>query len=79
MKLLNGLFRKAEATPCCITESETERKEDTLRQKQRDGHRYPDKCARSLPAFYKVHMYSGKGIGNRWNDLLELVVIDLNK
>jgi hypothetical protein len=27
MKLLNGLFRKAEATPCCITESETERKD----------------------------------------------------
>jgi len=51
MKLLNGLFRKAEATPCCITES----------------------------AFDKVHMHSGKGIGNRWNDLLELVVMDLNK
>ena len=35
--------------------------------------------APSLPAFDKVHMHSGKGIGNRWNDLLELVVMDLNK
>ena len=26
MKLLNGFFRKAKATPCCITESETESK-----------------------------------------------------
>jgi len=31
MKLLNGLFWKAEATPCCITESETERKDACTR------------------------------------------------
>jgi hypothetical protein len=32
-----------------------------------------------LPAFNKVHMYSGEGIGDRWNDLLNLVIINLQK
>lgn len=74
MKLLNGFFRKAEATPRCITESETDR---DIVIEARNEERDPQACAQPLPAFDKVHMYSGKGIGNRWNDLLELVVINL--
>ena len=79
MKLLNGFFRKAKATPCCITESETESKILIRRYFSKSSKPKYRSIPEPLPAFDKVHMHSCKGICNRRNDLLELVVINLHE